>query len=578
MNQSGNCKYCGSPLYEGMKFCGNCGKPVEQPAGQVQEAAEQVQQSVKPMQEAQQPINQSQESDSQEKRQRNRAQEALEWRQENQEVQQPSQEMQWSPRQMQQSSGQRQVRRERPEAGNESYDPNSYENRVRRANNRRSYDDQSGQSNREAYNGNGQANRRSYNDQNGQPDRSAYNRQNERAKRGAYNGSNGQMNRKPQDDQIVRQNQQAAQKKQRYRQEDLEKDWQQSWDRLDEEEDGKFTPIQYVLVGIAIVLMMALVGFGVYWILGRSTGNTGRRQNQNSVSTEMMQTDLVEAESVADIMILDDTQDKETESEKVTEKVTETETETESETNEPQTEMPQDTVLTYPEFKVTIPGSWRGKYGIEQSDGSYTFYQQAARDAGYGGVLFMISRYTDTSYKTLPNYEVIGTGGGAALVYRLSNDLQYPKENAAVAAEYQAMANNLSGIRTSIEVLISGEGPKETEAVPDIEIISEDYYVIEEPAADNTSEPDYSGGYIPSSSERVITESDVAGMSYDDMQMAINEIYARHGRIFQTESISSYFNSQSWYNGTVTADNFDESVFSSVESQNIQILLEMMGN
>lgn len=567
MNQSGNCKYCGSPLYEGMKFCGNCGKPIEQPVSQVQETEEREQQPVKQVQEARQPIIQPQESDNQEKRQRNRAKEALEWRQENQEAQQPSQEMRWSPRQMQQSSGQRQVRRERPEAGNEAYDPNSYENRVRRANNRRSYNDQTGQANHEAYNG-----------QNGQADRSTYNRQNNQANRGAYNGSNGQMNRSPQDEQIVRQNQQAAQKKQRYRQEDLENDWQQSWDRLDEQDDGKFTPVQYVLVGIAVILMMALVGFGVYWILGRSTGNTGRRQNQNSVSTEMMQTDLAEAESVADIMILDDTQDKETETEKVTETESETQSETESETNEPQTEARPDTVLTYPEFNVTIPGSWYGKYGIEQSDNTYTFYQQAARDAGYGGVLFMISRYTDISYKTLPNYEVIGTGNGTALVYRLSNDLQYPKENAAVAAEYQAMANSLSAIRAGIEVLISGEGPKETEAVPDIEIISEDYYVIEEPTADNTSEPDYSGGYIPSSSERVITESDVAGMSYDDMQMAINEIYARHGRIFQTESISSYFNSQSWYNGTVTADNFDESVFSSVESQNIQILLEMMGN
>lgn len=573
MNQSGNCKYCGSPLYEGMKFCGNCGKPVEQPVNRMQEAAGIEKQSVSRIQEAvateKQSVSRMQQAAETEKRSMEQVPEAR----------QLSQEIQWSPRQMQQLSGQRQVRRERPEAGNEAYDPNSYENRVRRANNRRSCNEQNGQPAREACNAqNGQVNRRSYNGQNRQAERSVYYRQNNQGNREACNGSNGQRNYSPQDDRIVRQNQQAAQKKQRYRQEDLEKDWQQSWDRLDEEEDGTFTPIQYVLTGIAVILLMALVGFGVYWILGRSTGNTGRRQNENSVSTEAMQTDLAEAESVADIMILDDTQDKETESEKVTEKTTETESETESETNEPQTEMPQNTVLTYPEFKVTIPGSWRGKYGIEQSDGSYTFYQQAARDAGYGGVLFIVSRYTDTSYKTLPNYEVIGTGGGAALVYRLSNDLQYPKENTAVTAEYQAMANNLSDIRASIEVLISGEGPKETEAVPDIEIISEDYYVIEEPTADYTNEPDYSGGYIPSSSERVITDSDVAGMSYDDMQMAINEIYARHGRIFQTEWVSDYFNSQSWYNGTVSADNFDESVFNQVESQNIQLLLEMMGN
>ena len=67
-------------------------------------------------------------------------------------------------------------------------------------------------------------------------------------------------------------------------------------------------------------------------------------------------------------------------------------------------------------------------------------------------------------------------------------------------------------------------------------------------------------------------------MSYEDMQMAINEIYARHGRIFETPEIRDYFTAQPWYNGTVSQQNFNESVFSSVEAQNIQFLVEKMGD
>ena len=87
-----------------------------------------------------------------------------------------------------------------------------------------------------------------------------------------------------------------------------------------------------------------------------------------------------------------------------------------------------------------------------------------------------------------------------------------------------------------------------------------------------------SGEYIlPESSERALTDADVQGMSYDDLQMAINEIYARHGRIFGTESIQQYFEGKSWYQGTTDADHFSDSVFSSVENQNIQFLLKKMG-
>ncbi len=44
-----------------------------------------------------------------------------------------------------------------------------------------------------------------------------------------------------------------------------------------------------------------------------------------------------------------------------------------------------------------------------------------------------------------------------------------------------------------------------------------------------------------------LTESEVAGMDIDEIQFTINQIYAKNGYIFSTDSIQSYFSQMSWY-------------------------------
>lgn len=46
---------------------------------------------------------------------------------------------------------------------------------------------------------------------------------------------------------------------------------------------------------------------------------------------------------------------------------------------------------------------------------------------------------------------------------------------------------------------------------------------------------------LPYSNTRYLTDGDVAGLSKDEIRIAINEIYARHGRIFQTEDLNVFF-------------------------------------
>ena len=61
-----------------------------------------------------------------------------------------------------------------------------------------------------------------------------------------------------------------------------------------------------------------------------------------------------------------------------------------------------------------------------------------------------------------------------------------------------------------------------------------------------------------------------------DLQMIINEYYARRGMIFNNEMIKLYFESMPWYEGTVASDKFDEAVFNDVERKNIDFVKAMM--
>ena len=80
---------------------------------------------------------------------------------------------------------------------------------------------------------------------------------------------------------------------------------------------------------------------------------------------------------------------------------------------------------------------------------------------------------------------------------------------------------------------------------------------------------------LPQSGSRLLTESDVAGMDIREINYAKNEMYARHGRMFQSAELQNYFNSKSWYYGTVSPEDFDNSMLSEVERKNADFLSQI---
>lgn len=82
------------------------------------------------------------------------------------------------------------------------------------------------------------------------------------------------------------------------------------------------------------------------------------------------------------------------------------------------------------------------------------------------------------------------------------------------------------------------------------------------------------GDYIfPDSSTRALTAADVAGLSKEQLKIARNEIFARHGYIFTTPEMKSYFEGKSWYHGSIAKENFDmEKLFNQIEKDNVKLI------
>lgn len=80
----------------------------------------------------------------------------------------------------------------------------------------------------------------------------------------------------------------------------------------------------------------------------------------------------------------------------------------------------------------------------------------------------------------------------------------------------------------------------------------------------NDSESDYMQYIIYDSDSRYVDDSDLDVLSQTDVQLARNEIFARHGRGFKTDWIREYFESTNWYEEEYDPDYFDNNIVDSV--------------
>lgn len=84
------------------------------------------------------------------------------------------------------------------------------------------------------------------------------------------------------------------------------------------------------------------------------------------------------------------------------------------------------------------------------------------------------------------------------------------------------------------------------------------------------------GYIIPNSDNQYIRESDLYSMNKEKLTLALNEIYARHGFMFNTKSFQKYFNSKPWYVPSIKPGHFNDKVLNKYEKKNIDTIVNYM--
>ena len=202
-------------------------------------------------------------------------------------------------------------------------------------------------------------------------------------------------------------------------------------------------------------------------------------------------------------------------------------------------------LYTYQNITLTLPEAWEGRYVITENEDQkgFTVLQKASNDKQEGwGFLFSVYA-SDMPYVDMPGGEALAYTKDKIYYFSTPTDVPYDYEDAEVTEDYQDMMQDFPFIEASV--------------------------VIDEPGVHrNASEYVY-----PMSEYYPLTEDMLVNMSDNDLWLARNEIYARHGYHFKNPYLQLYFGRYAWYEDR--GDDFSEDEFSQIEKDNIRLLQKM---
>ncbi len=86
---------------------------------------------------------------------------------------------------------------------------------------------------------------------------------------------------------------------------------------------------------------------------------------------------------------------------------------------------------------------------------------------------------------------------------------------------------------------------------------------------------DMSEYILPYSDYEYVEQEQLKRLSKEELRIARNEIFARHGRIFHDNALRAYFESKSWYYPELEPDEFDsqmQNILNEVEKENVEMI------
>ena len=154
--------------------------------------------------------------------------------------------------------------------------------------------------------------------------------------------------------------------------------------------------------------------------------------------------------------------------------------------------------------------------------------------------------------------------------YRNINDISsmaeiynaiYRQQKELYLVEYQTRNESPAAAERAVTVNYMGEGIVAREAYDYIPAI----YMEATTSAAQLFVNDF---IVYDSDSRYLMPSDLQQLTAEQLRLARNEIYARRGRRFKDTELQKYFDSKSWYQGTIAVENFHESIFNDYERAN----------
>lgn len=199
---------------------------------------------------------------------------------------------------------------------------------------------------------------------------------------------------------------------------------------------------------------------------------------------------------------------------------------------------------SWQEITVTFPADWKDRCVIEENANGFSVFQKASYEKDNDG--FICSFYRTSDYinygvgETLLAY----TDSGQLYYLMIATDFACTSDNAEIISEYSSMCAQVDDLTLSVQAT-------------DPEGIHYD-----------------AGEYIlPVSNILSLNQENIANLSDNELWIAKNEIFARHGRMFKNTYLQLYFNHCTWYQGTVPPEQFDENVLTRTEQDNLQLLI-----
>ena len=155
---------------------------------------------------------------------------------------------------------------------------------------------------------------------------------------------------------------------------------------------------------------------------------------------------------------------------------------------------------------------------------------------------------------------VIVIVGGSLLFFISGSKEVYSENNNIKTSKLKIVTPKENDMKLAVKITVSTNGAQKEEGAKEV----------------NTDDKTTGGYIIEDSATRLLTNSDITGLSAKELNYAKNEIYARHGRKFDSQELKDYFESKSWYEGKYDGADFDANysadVLSDIEKKNAEFL------